>query len=129
MGLQKISNSWNALMLKLVDYGIPVLILRDPFSQRPSLPFTMMILAILLEVMSMVGRLSALVGGIDKGSALQFLTTSAALYFGHSWVNTSTPTSTGPTQPLPVIPPVPPIAPLPPSPIGPVNPNMPQGPF
>lgn len=89
MYLKKITNSWNTTMLRLADYGVPILMLRDPFTQRPSLPFTMMILAIVLEVMSMVGNLSTLVGGIDRSSAFQFLTTSAALYCGHSLVNSS----------------------------------------
>jgi len=89
MNLHKVTNSWNAMMLRMADYGVPILMLRDPFTQRPSLPFTMMILAIILEVVSMVGNLSALVGGVDRGSAFQFLTTSAALYCGHSLVNSN----------------------------------------
>jgi hypothetical protein len=102
MGWRKISNSWNNVMLRLVDYGVPILILRDPFTQRPSLPFTMMVLSIVLEVISMVGHLSALVGGIDKGSAFQFLTTSAALYCGHSMVNSiSAPDVRPPPMPPP----------------------------
>jgi uncharacterized membrane protein len=95
MNLQKITSSWNAAMLKLADYGIPIFMLRDPYTKKPSLPFTMMILSIILVVVAMVGKLSALVGGIDKGSAMQFLTTSAALYFGHSWVHNETTNARG----------------------------------
>ena len=76
--------------MRLAEYGVPILMLRDPFVKKPSLPFTMMILSIILVVSGIVGRLSTLMGGIDKGMALQFLTTSAALYFGHSWVSQET---------------------------------------
>ena len=77
-------------MLKLAEYGIPVLIFRDPFSKKPSMPFSMMIVSITLVVCGIVGKLSHVVGGIDMPNAMQFLSTSAALYFGHTWVHKET---------------------------------------
>jgi hypothetical protein len=90
MDLKNITKAWQKVVLKLADYGIPTFILRDPFAKRPSLPFTMVILSIVLVVLGIVGKLNALVGGIDKNEAMQFLTTSCALYFGHSWVHNTT---------------------------------------
>ena len=95
MTLEKIRAAMKTASLKLADYGIPMLMLRDPFTKRASLPFSMMVIAIVLVVIGIIGKLSALVGGIDKGSAMQFLTTSAALYFGHSWVHNETTSPSG----------------------------------
>jgi uncharacterized membrane protein len=98
MNLEKIRAKLKAASLKLADYGIPTPILRDPFTKRASLPFSMMVISIVLVVIGIVGKLSDLVGGIDKGTAMQFLTTSAALYFGHSWVHNETKDGLGRTE-------------------------------
>jgi hypothetical protein len=90
MNLNNISQKWKDVASKLAANGLPVLMLRDPLTKKASLPFTMVTLSIVLVVVGIVGKLSMLVGGIDKGLALQFLTTSAALYFGHSWVSQTT---------------------------------------
>jgi hypothetical protein len=90
VNLNNISQKWKDAAAKLATYGVPMLMLRDPLTKKASLPFTMVTLAIMLVVIGIVGKLSALVGGIDKGLAVQFLTTSAALYFGHSWVSQTT---------------------------------------
>jgi len=98
MRLEKVRATLKNLSLRLADYGIPMLMLRDPFTKKASLPFSMMVISIVLVVIGIVGKLSILVGGIDKGSAMQFLTTSAALYFGHSWVHNETTDNLGRTE-------------------------------
>lgn len=90
MSLQKIRAALKSASLRLADYGIPVPMLRDPFTKRSSLPFTMAIIALVLVIVGIVGKLKVLVGGIDMVNAMQFLSTSAALYFGHSWVHKET---------------------------------------
>ena len=100
MKLKKIRADFRAATLKLADYGIPVPMFRDPFTKRSSLPFTMAIIAIILVVIGIVGKLSIIVGGIDMPNAMQFLSTSAALYFGHSWVHKETTDAEGRTQTL-----------------------------
>ena len=98
MNLQKITAAWKTVVVKLANQGIPVPLIMDPYTKKPSLPFTMVVLAIVLVAIGIVGKLNTLVGGVDKGSALQFLTTSAALYFGHSMVTSSTTSSSSKTQ-------------------------------
>lgn len=85
-------------MFALADKGLPILMLRDPLSKRASLPFTMVVISLILVIIGIVGKLSMLVGGIDKSNAMQFLSTSAALYFGHSWVHRETTDDSGRTQ-------------------------------
>lgn len=74
------------LQRKLVDWctkkGIPVPILRDPISQKPSASFTLLVVSSGLVIFGLLNKVANLVDGVDIENALQFFYACAGLYFG-----------------------------------------------
>jgi hypothetical protein len=74
------------LQLKLTEWctkkGIPVPILRDAISQKPSASFTLLVISSGLVVFGLLNKIAKLVDGVDIDNALQFFYACAGLYFG-----------------------------------------------
>ncbi len=74
------------LQRKLIDWctkqGIPVPILRDPISQKPSASFTLLVVSSGLVIFGLLNKVAKLVDGVDIENALQFFYACAGLYFG-----------------------------------------------
>jgi len=80
--LKKIKN----LQKKLIDWctkkGIPVPVIRDPISQKPSASFTLLVVSSGLVIFGLLNKVAKLVDGVDIENALQFFYACAGLYFG-----------------------------------------------
>ncbi len=74
------------LQRKLVDWctkqGIPVPILRDPITQKPSASFTLLVISSGLVIFGLLNKVAKLVDGVDIENAMQFFYACAGLYFG-----------------------------------------------
>lgn len=74
------------LQKKLVDWctkqGIPVPILRDPITQKPSASFTLLVISSGLVIFGLLNKVAKLVDGVDIENAMQFFYACAGLYFG-----------------------------------------------
>ena len=74
------------LQRKLIDWctkqGIPVFILRDPITQKPSASFTLLVVSSGLVIFGLLNKVAKLFDGVDIENALQFFYACAGLYFG-----------------------------------------------
>lgn len=74
------------LQKRLVDFctkkGIPVPILRDVTTQKPSASFTLLVVSSGLVIFGLLNKVAKLVDGVDIDNALQFFYACAGLYFG-----------------------------------------------
>jgi len=74
------------LQQKLIDWctkkGIPVPILRDAITQKPSASFTLLVISSGLVIFGLLNKMAKLVDGVDIENALQFFYACAGLYFG-----------------------------------------------
>lgn len=65
-----------------MEKGIPVPILRDAVTQKPSASFTLLVISSGLVIFGLLNKVAKLVDGIDIDNALQFFYVCAGLYFG-----------------------------------------------
>jgi hypothetical protein len=65
-----------------MEKGIPVPILRDAVTQKPSASFTLLVVSSGLVIFGLINKAAKLVDGIDIDNALQFFYACAGLYFG-----------------------------------------------
>ncbi len=74
------------IQLQLTEWctkkGIPVPILRDAISQKPSASFTLLVISSGLVIFGLLNKMAKLVDGVDIENALQFFYACAGLYFG-----------------------------------------------
>lgn len=79
------------LQRRFVDWctkqGIPVPILRDPITQKPSASFTLLVVSSGLVIFGLLNKIAKLVDGVDIDNALQFFYACAGLYFGRKLTN------------------------------------------
>ena len=67
--------------------GLPVPVLRDPVTQRPSASFTLLVVSSGLVIFGLLNKIAKLVDGVDIDNALQFFYACAGLYFGRKLSN------------------------------------------
>lgn len=65
-----------------VKKGIPVPILRDAVTQKPSASFTLLVISSGIVIFGLLNKVAKLVDGVDIDNALQFFYACAGLYFG-----------------------------------------------
>lgn len=74
------------IQLQLTEWctkkGIPVPILRDAISQKPSASFTLLVISSGLVIFGLLNKMAKLVDGVDIDNALEFFYACAGLYFG-----------------------------------------------
>lgn len=79
-------NRLKELQKSLVDWctkrGLPVPVLRDPVTQKPSASFTLLVVSSGLVIFGLINKAAKFVDGIDINNALQFFYACAGLYFG-----------------------------------------------
>lgn len=89
---------WKKFVGSMNENGIPIPLFRYKSEGNPA--FTLLCISTILIVVGIVGKWAGKLGGIDMGMAMQFFTTSVALFFGHSWVHKETKDAKGNTQEL-----------------------------
>jgi hypothetical protein len=72
----------NKLLNWCTKRGIPVPVLRDPVSQKPSASFTLLVISSGLVIFGLLNKVANLVDGVDIENALQFFYGCSGLYFG-----------------------------------------------
>lgn len=69
---------------ELQDKGIPIIFIRDPLTKNPSVSLTLLLVAFLLSVFSLINKFAKIVDGVDVDNTLELLVVCASLYFGRS---------------------------------------------
>jgi hypothetical protein len=80
--MEKIKQLQAKLIAWCMEKGIPVPILRDAVTQKPSASFTLLVVSSGLVIFGLINKAAKLVDGIDMPNALQFFGICAGLYFG-----------------------------------------------
>lgn len=80
--MDKIKQLQDKLTEWCVKKGIPVPILRDAVSQKPSASFTLLVVSSGIVIFGLLNKMAKLVDGVDIDNALQFFYACAGLYFG-----------------------------------------------
>jgi hypothetical protein len=80
--MKKLKELQDKLLNWCTKRGIPVPVLRDPVSQKPSASFTLLVISSGLVIFGLVNKIAKLVDGVDLPNALQFFGICAGLYFG-----------------------------------------------
>lgn len=75
------------LVKDLQDKGIPLIYLRDPKTQLPSITFSMMVISFVLCVGAVIAKVaeSKLLGGLNFEYCLQLLMATGAAYLGRKF--------------------------------------------
>lgn len=66
----------------LNEKGLPMPFLRDPATQLPSVTLTMMVISFVVAVVSLIGKISISLKGIDTQQAIYLLLVTSGLYLG-----------------------------------------------
>ena len=69
----------------LTKRGVPLFYLRDPITKLPSVSLTMLGIAFVLSVVSLINKFAKLTDGMDVENTLQLLIICASLYVGRGW--------------------------------------------
>jgi hypothetical protein len=65
--------------------GIPVIVFRDPVTQKPSASFSLLVVSSGLVIFGLLNKVAQFVDGVDIDNALQFFYACAGLYFGRKF--------------------------------------------
>ena len=72
------------LVKKMQKEGIPLLFIKDPIHNKPSVSLTLLIVSFTLSVFSLVNKFAKVVEGVDIDNSLELLIICGSLYFGRS---------------------------------------------
>jgi hypothetical protein len=64
--------------------GIPVVFVRDPITQLPSVSLSLVVISTGFVMFGLFNKVANLMSGVDMESALAFFYASCSLYFGRS---------------------------------------------
>jgi hypothetical protein len=78
-----------SIIKQLQDKGLPIIILRDNLTGKPSITYSFFVLSGLMVVLGLIGKFAKLSGGIDMDNALLFYYASSATYLGRKITNTN----------------------------------------
>lgn len=70
---------------KLQDNGLPIVLLQDVVTKKPSITFSFFVISGALVVLGLIGKFADLSGGIDIENALSFFYGSGAMYVGRKF--------------------------------------------
>ena len=73
------------ILNKLRDTGMPIIILQDCLTKKPSITFTMLLINFSLCIAALIGGVSEAFGGIDFKNATDLLWITGGLYFGRKF--------------------------------------------
>jgi hypothetical protein len=80
--MKKLSELQKSFVDWCTKKGIPVIIFRDPVTQKPSASFTLLVVSSGIVIFGLLNKVAKLVDGVDIDNALQFFYACAGLYFG-----------------------------------------------
>jgi hypothetical protein len=79
------------LLKELQDKGLPIVILRDSVTGKPSITYSFFVISGILVVLGLIGKFAKVSGGIDMSNALNFFYGCGALYLGRKMTNKNEP--------------------------------------
>lgn len=71
-------------VLRLNEIGIPVPIIRDGVTGKPSLTFTLCYINGIIALGGLIGKITKLTDGVDLDSAKEMLIVTGSLYLGRT---------------------------------------------
>lgn len=77
------------LIKKLQSKGLPIIILRDSLTGKPSITFSFFVISGLLVILGLIGKFAKVSGGIDMDNALNFFYGCGAMYIGRKFTKKS----------------------------------------
>lgn len=80
---------FKAHIKQLQNKGLPIIVLRDIVTKKPSITFTFFVVSGLLVVAGLIGKFAEISGGIDMDNALSFFYGSGAMYIGRKFTSTN----------------------------------------
>ena len=72
---------WRKLVISCNDLGVPLPLIRDPKSKRGDVALTLVFLSSLYVQISLIGKITNKLEGIDTSSALNWFYSCCALYW------------------------------------------------
>lgn len=75
------------LIKRLQAKGLPIIILRDNLTGKPSITFSFFVISGLLVILGLIGKFAKVSGGIDMDNALNFFYGCGAMYIGRKITN------------------------------------------
>lgn len=81
MYIKDLVRKWKGLCLKMNQSGVPVPLVRDPKKGRGSVSLTLVFLSFNIWLISIIGKATNLLGGVDNSAALQMFMVTASLYW------------------------------------------------
>ena len=76
-------------ILTLNEKGIPLPMLRDPFTKIPSVSLTMLVISFNIVLFGLIGKSAKMLDGVDLQQAIYWFGICAGLYFGRKISSTS----------------------------------------
>jgi hypothetical protein len=70
------------IIKELQDKGLPLIILRDSVTGKPSITYSFFVISGVLVILGLVGKFAKVSGGIDMENALSFFYGCGAMYVG-----------------------------------------------
>lgn len=86
MDFAKFKAKWLEISKFMSEKGIPLPLLRDHKSGRPSVSLTMMIVVFTMWLLGVIGSVSGALKGIDLDSTFNMFLAVSSLYFGRRLV-------------------------------------------
>lgn len=77
------------LIKKLQAKGLPIIILRDNLTGKPSITYSFFVISGSLVILGLIGKFAKVSGGIDMDNALNFFYGCGAMYIGRKITNKS----------------------------------------
>lgn len=73
------------IIKRLQKEGIPLIFVRDPVRNIPSISLTLLLISFGISVFSLINKFARIVEGVDVENSLQLLLICSSLYFGRSF--------------------------------------------
>lgn len=77
------------LIKRLQAKGLPIIILRDNLTGKPSITYSFFVISGSLVILGLIGKFAKVSGGIDMDNALNFFYGCGAMYIGRKITNKS----------------------------------------
>lgn len=87
---KNIQQWWLELVRKANAKGIPVPLLRDPASGLGSVSLTLVFISFNIWLISVIGKLAGILGGLNTADCLNMFMVTAGLYWGRKFQSDGT---------------------------------------
>jgi hypothetical protein len=75
------------IIKELQEKGLPLIILRDNVTGKPSITYSFFVISGVLVILGLIGKFAKVSGGIDMENALSFFYGCGAMYVGRKMTN------------------------------------------